>query len=214
MLTILLPNQQPVLHSTNSAKVLQSCERQSKQQPSLAERNLSHGCPYREGDLVWLFNPVVSQGKSKKFHRPWTGPYTIVKQRSDSKYRIQHTKHRSKRCIVHFDRLKPCNGGNSLQCADSAEQSTPSPQLTQPLAPTLQIVSDGDSDNEDGDSIPAVGETRRYPSRSHHPLPALLTLFATELRTSSFKRGNNVTVDYHILYIVFYLVPVCGCTHA
>ena len=179
-----LPNQQPVLHHDYAVKLQQTLQESYKVVRDSLSSNLhrqkeiydkkSHGCPYRKGDLVWLFNPVVPQGKSKKFHRPWTGPYTIAKQLSDSTYRIQHTKHRSKRCIVYFDCLKPCKGGNSLQCADSAEQSTPSPQPTQSLAPTLQIVSDGD--NEDGDSIPAVGETRRYPSRSRHP-PARLADF-------------------------------------
>ena len=30
--------------------------------------------PYKEGDLVWLYSPVVQQGYPKKLHHPWTGP--------------------------------------------------------------------------------------------------------------------------------------------
>ena len=59
---------------------------------------------------------------------------------------------------------------NPLQCKDGIEQTTRSPHPPQFQAPTLQIVSDGDSDNEGSDSLPmASGETRRYPARSHHP---------------------------------------------
>ena len=64
---------------------------------------------------------------------------------------------------------------NPLQCKESIEQSTQSPRPTQFQAPTLQIVSDGDSDNEDSDSLPMTsGETRKYPARSHHPTARLV----------------------------------------
>ena len=29
------------------------------------------------GDLVWLHHPAVPRGKSRKLHRPWTGPYRV-----------------------------------------------------------------------------------------------------------------------------------------
>ena len=50
----------------------------------------SHGQCYKKGDLVWLFNSAVPKGRSRKFHKPWSGPYTVVKQLSDVTYRIQH----------------------------------------------------------------------------------------------------------------------------
>ena len=31
-----------------------------------------HGEPYKVGDQVWLHNPVVPRGSSKKLHCPWT----------------------------------------------------------------------------------------------------------------------------------------------
>ena len=34
----------------------------------------SHGKAFEAGDLVWLHNPAVPRGRSKKLHRPWTGP--------------------------------------------------------------------------------------------------------------------------------------------
>lgn len=68
----------------------------------------AHGEPYNPGDLVCLHNPAVPQGRSRKLHHPWTGPYRIVNRISDAVYRIQHVKIRRKRLVVHFDRLKPC----------------------------------------------------------------------------------------------------------
>ena len=37
---------------------------------------------------VWLFNAAVPKGTSRKFHKPWSGPYMVVKQISDINYRI------------------------------------------------------------------------------------------------------------------------------
>ena len=39
-----------------------------------------HGKPYKPGDWVWLHSPVIPRGSSRKLHRPWKGPYTIVKK--------------------------------------------------------------------------------------------------------------------------------------
>jgi len=33
----------------------------------------------KEGDSVWLFSPAVSRRQAAKFHRPWRGPYRVVK---------------------------------------------------------------------------------------------------------------------------------------
>ena len=41
------------------------------------------GGRYQPGDLVWLYSPAVSRGRSPKFHRPWKGPYCVVKVLSD-----------------------------------------------------------------------------------------------------------------------------------
>ena len=67
-----------------------------------------HGEPFQCGDLVMLHSPVVPQGRSKKLHFPWDGPYKIVKVLSKVTYRIQCCQGRRCRLVVHFDRLKPC----------------------------------------------------------------------------------------------------------
>ena len=68
-----------------------------------------HGEFYQAGGLVWLHTPVVPRGASRKLHRPWTGPYKIIKRLADVTYRIQNCNgHRRRRLVVHFDCLKPC----------------------------------------------------------------------------------------------------------
>jgi len=33
---------------------------------------------FQTGDFVYLFNPAVKPGLSRKFHKPWLGPYRIT----------------------------------------------------------------------------------------------------------------------------------------
>ena len=63
--------------------------------------------PLKIGDLVWLHSPAVPRGQSHKLHRPWQGPFTIVKVINDVTYRIQCKKNLRKRFVVHYDFLKP-----------------------------------------------------------------------------------------------------------
>jgi len=132
--------------------------------------------------MVWLFNTAIPRGQHKKFHQPWSGPYTIVKQLSESTYRIQHTQHRSKRSVVHFDRLKPFNGilqslTQHIGSDDQSQLSSSTPSTSQHCSePTLQLLDAGDSDNDEGDNDEDGEQTSSiwYPSRSRHP-PRRLT---------------------------------------
>ena len=45
--------------------------------------------PFSAGDRVWLYIPVVSKGKTKKFTAFWKGPYTIVDKMGEINYKIQ-----------------------------------------------------------------------------------------------------------------------------
>ena len=44
----------------------------------------------------------------RKLHRPWTGPYRVLRKLSDVNYRIQDVQAPRRRPVVHFDRLKYC----------------------------------------------------------------------------------------------------------
>ena len=68
--------------------------------------------PYKRSDAVWLHNPTRKKGLSPKLQRPWEGPYTILDRISEVTYRIQRTP-RTKRKVVHNNRLKPYVGQNA-----------------------------------------------------------------------------------------------------
>ena len=38
-----------------------------------------HGEPFKQGDYVMLYTPVVPRGRCKKLTSPWSGPYKILK---------------------------------------------------------------------------------------------------------------------------------------
>ena len=67
----------------------------------------THGNPFKVNDLVWLHSPVIPKGLSRKFHHPWQGPFKIMKNMTDTIYRIQSLQNPRKRLVVHFNRLKP-----------------------------------------------------------------------------------------------------------
>ena len=67
-----------------------------------------HGKPYVTGDLVWLHNPAVPPGESRKLHHPWTGPFRVVEKISDVDYRIKEVFSKKPAQVVHFNRLKLC----------------------------------------------------------------------------------------------------------
>ena len=83
-------------------------------QKELYDRKV-HGEKFQVGQLVWLCNPVIPRGGSRKLHSPWVGPYKIVKSLADTVYRIQDTRTSWKRIVIHFDRLKPCHPGMRTQ---------------------------------------------------------------------------------------------------
>jgi hypothetical protein len=55
-------------------------------------------------DLVCLYHPTLKHGLSKKFAKPWSGPWQITKKIPDLNYEIVDKK--GKRQAVHVNRLK------------------------------------------------------------------------------------------------------------
>ena len=71
------------------------------------------GTPYQVNDLVWLRNIVVPFNTVKKFHRPWTAPFRILKCISPTSYQLQSV-HNKRTTTVHFNRLTPYIGVTHL----------------------------------------------------------------------------------------------------
>ena len=104
------------------------------------------GGRYQPGDLVWLYSPAVPKRSCPKFHRPWKGPYRVLKVLSDVTYRIQLVDHqqgrrdrrRRHRVVVHFNRLKPCCEQNIPQTptieASQSPVNTPTPTNENPAS--------------------------------------------------------------------------------
>ena len=65
---------------------------------------------YEVGDRVWMSNPIVPKGQSKKLVQKWTGPYFITAKRGPCNYNLSHC-HTYKQVghPVHSNRLKPFN---------------------------------------------------------------------------------------------------------
>ena len=79
---------------------------QQRRQKALYDRT-TKGSLYAIGDHVWLHCPAVPIGKSAKLHRYWQGPYKVIDVLGKVLFKIQHRDNPRKKCVVHFDRLKP-----------------------------------------------------------------------------------------------------------
>ena len=55
-------------------------------------------------DLVYLYNPALKPGLTRKFAKPWIGPCQNTKKISGLNYEIVHLK--GKLQVVHVNRLK------------------------------------------------------------------------------------------------------------
>ncbi|GBL98624.1 hypothetical protein AVEN_139300-1 [Araneus ventricosus] len=61
---------------------------------------------FKEGDLVWMYNPKRRRGLSLKLQQNWEGPYTVVKKLNDVVYRVQRSPN-AKPKVIHINRLAP-----------------------------------------------------------------------------------------------------------
>ena len=94
-----------------------------------------HGKPFEENDLVWLHTKVVPKGVGRKLHRPWSGPFCIIKRISNSIYRLKSLHSPRRRLVVHFDRLKPCPANIRLHDLPPVQRhSAPLPKPQTPPA--------------------------------------------------------------------------------
>eukprot|EP00731_Ephydatia_muelleri_P024465 Em0016g736a len=97
--------------------VRQNAQKGMQRQKTGYDQKENTRCVFLKGDHVWLYTPAVPKGKSPKFHRPWQGPYQVLKKKGEVTYDIRRLAHPRKRLIVHYNRLKPF-----LQASPPGEQ--------------------------------------------------------------------------------------------
>ena len=175
------PSAIPTTHSEYAAKLKASLERayelvrehmgrRLERQTEVYNRKI-HGDPFKTGDLVWLHSPAVRRDQSKKLHRPWTGPFKVVGQLSETTYRIQNTRVRRQQLVVHFNRLKLCPQTTHFSSPNRScpHLQPPSPQPSTPqFNGQLELVDDDDS----AAPLPPPPQqiaSLRYPRRHWHP---------------------------------------------
>ena len=123
-----------------------------------------HGKPFATGDLVWLHSPAVPRGQSRKLHRPWSGPYRVVSKLSEVTYRIQNTRARRQRLVVHFDCLKVCPPNKRLgEELPTTSLCAPRPSEDNGPGTIVELIDLPDDDP------PIPPPTSRYPSRQRRP---------------------------------------------
>ena len=117
----------------------------------------AHGDPFESGDLVLLHSPAVARGQCRKLHRPWTGPFRIVRRLSDAVYRVRNTQARCQCLVVHFDRLKPCPPSTRIpEVSPRVRSQAATPPPAPPLGSSLELLDSPDSPCPTHSSLPPL----------------------------------------------------------
>ena len=82
-----------------------------------------HGEPFKEGELVWLFEP--HKANSIKFYLPWHGPFEVLSRTSEVTYMICKRRNKEKWQKVHFNSLKPYRGNPEVRHSGRLKNRTP-----------------------------------------------------------------------------------------
>jgi hypothetical protein len=100
---------------------------QTQQKQNYDARNTAHQTEIlRPGNTVWLHSTVIPKGRSRKFHKPWIGPYVILRCQGRLNYVIRPKSGKGRSSCVHRNRLKLVQN----QTDDINEQDMPSPLST------------------------------------------------------------------------------------
>jgi Tfp pilus assembly protein FimT len=102
---------------------------QRAQQKQSWQYNKSHKhVKFPIGSLVWMYNPHVKKGKSRKLSHLWNGPFVITEKLSDVTYRLKLPNSRQ-HDIVHVNCLRPYIGPNDDMEIDTSDTSETQSQI-------------------------------------------------------------------------------------
>jgi hypothetical protein len=88
------------------AKVQKNTESAKKVQKKQYDKKLSFK-PFKIGDRVRMYQPTIRKGMTKKFVRPWVGPFVVAIKTSDVNYRLKDGDGRVSK-VIHYNRLQLC----------------------------------------------------------------------------------------------------------
>ena len=151
--------------------VRQNAQKGMQRQKTGYDQKENTRCVFRKGDHVWLYTPAVPKGKSPKFHRPWQGPYQVLKKKGEVTYDIRRLAHPRKRLIVHYNRLKPF-----LQASPPGEQEPSEEEEEEKGTPSEEQESRGEEINKEPQESMADLQDEQYiyvETRRPEPGPAV-----------------------------------------
>ena len=148
-----------------------------------------HGEAFKEGDLVWLFEP--HKAKSRKFYLPWHGPFEVLNRTSEVTYMICKRGNKEKWHKVHFNRLRPYRGDHEVRHSGRLKNRPP------PIYEEIPNEIDTEEENEDRpfhviESTTAESQTaRNRPKVTFSQLPEIVEP-DSESETENTPRDENV----------------------
>ena len=120
---------------------------------------------YEPGDKVWLHNPKVPIGLSKKFHRMWTGPYYITLKGPNYTFQLRAcSDNKEVKSLVHSNRLKAFYDPSSRAVQPSgvtAENQQDTPQAGDTQADTAGGGSETANNDQNEDHLTPRGKGKR-----------------------------------------------------
>ena len=148
-----------------------------------------HGEPFKEGDLVWLFEP--HKAKSRKFYLPWHGPFEVLSRTSEVTYMICKRGNKEKWQKVHFNYLKPYRGNPEVRHSSRLKNRPP------PIYE--EIPNDVKTEDENEDSPFHVIETTTAESQAARNRPKVTFETIPEIvEQDSDSETENTAYDENI----------------
>ena len=114
------------------ARVREYSHKEQLHQNEVHDRHVK-GDSYHVNDTVFLHCPAIPRGLSRKFHKPWQGPYRVVKIIGPTEYRIVDCIRKKK--IVHFNHLKRARIGKVPELAKGEDMVEGARIDTLPVGP-------------------------------------------------------------------------------
>ena len=148
-----------------------------------------HGEPFKEGDLVWLFEP--HKAKSRKFFLPWYGAFEFLSRTSEVTYMICKRGNKEKWQKVNFNRLKLYPGDPEVRRSGRLKNRPP------PIYEEIPIELETEEKNEDHPfhvielTTAESQAARNRPKVTFKPIPEIVEQ-DSELETENTPRDENI----------------------